>query len=117
MVDDLALLVSQDPHDLTDGQLLEDTETLLKARRILDGVLARRMQVMDARQVTTEFCARSTKNWLIEEHQLSRPAAGALMAVARSSVTRPAIVEAMLAGRASLDHAKTIVAFLPKLPD
>ncbi|HVT65397.1 MAG TPA: DUF222 domain-containing protein [Mycobacteriales bacterium] len=117
LVDDLAPLLARDPHDLTDGQLLEDTESLLKLRRQLDGVLARQLQVMDTRDVTTEYCARSTKSWLIEDQHLSRPDAGARMAVARSSVTRPAIVESMLAGDASLDHAKAIVAFLPKLPD
>ncbi len=115
LVDDFDALLAQDPHDLPDALLLQDTETLLRERRRLDGVIARRLQVLDARDVTTNYRARSTKAWLIEDQHLSRPDAAARMAVARSAVTRPAIVEAMVAGEVSLDHAKTIVAFLPKL--
>lgn len=111
------MLVSEDPHDLPDPLLLEDTEVLLRELRRLDGVLARRLHVIDARDATTAYYARTTKNWLIEDQQLSRPDAGARMAVARTYPTRPAIVGAMLAGDASLDHAKTIAAFVPKLPD
>ncbi|MGN6472390.1 MAG: DUF222 domain-containing protein, partial [Mycobacteriales bacterium] len=111
------VFAAQDPHDLSDGELLVGTETLLRERRRLDGVIARRLQVLDVRDVTTNECGRSTKAWLVEEQFLSRPDAGARMAVARSYPSRPAVVEAMLAGGASLDHAKTIVAFLPKLPD
>jgi hypothetical protein len=39
------------------------------------------------------------------------------MRVARSAVARSAIVEALLAGEISSDHAKLIVNFLPKPPD
>jgi hypothetical protein len=117
VVDGIDALAEQDPHALPDGLLLEDTETLLAERRRLDGLIARRVQVIDARDATTEFYARSTKNWLVEDLHLSRADAGALTALARSSVTRPAILDAVVAGEASLDHAATIVGFLAKLPD
>ncbi|HVW82303.1 MAG TPA: DUF222 domain-containing protein [Mycobacteriales bacterium] len=113
----MAGLLARDPHDLADAALVDDTETLLTLRRQLDGVLARQLQVMDTRDATTSECGRSTRAWLVEERLLSRPDAAARMQVARSYPTRPAIVDAMLAGEITQDHAKTIVAFLPKLPD
>jgi Domain of unknown function (DUF222) len=116
-VEDLDTLVAHDPHDLADVLLLEDTAALLREQRRLDGILARRLQVIDTRDVTTVECGRSTRAWLVEEQLLSRSDAGARMAVARSAVSRPAITDAMLAGEAGLDHAKTIVAFLTKLAD
>lgn len=116
LMEDVARLVAQDPHDLPDSLLLASTEALLTARRRLDGVLARRLQVMDTRQATTTECGCSTRAWLVEEQQLSQADACARLAVARSYPTRPAIVEAMLAGEATQDQAKVITAFLPKLP-
>lgn len=109
-------LVAQDPHDLNDGQLLVGTEALLRERRRLDGVIARRLQAMDARDVTTHECARSTRAWLIEEQSLSRPEANARMRVARSYLSRPTVVDALLAGDIGHDHATLIVTFLASLP-
>jgi hypothetical protein len=116
-VEDLDALVTQDPHDLPDVLLLADTEALLRLQRRLDGVLCRRLQVIDTRDATTTECGRSTRAWLVEDQLLSRADAGARMAVARTVVTRPAILGAMLTGEASLDHTKLIVGFLGKLKD
>jgi hypothetical protein len=110
-------LVAQDPHDLPDAALTESTAALLREKRRIDGILARRLQVMDARDATTAECGRSTRAWLVEEQLLSRPDAGARMQVARTYVTRPGIVEAMLTGDITHDHAKLIAGFVPKLPD
>ena len=110
-------LVAQDPHCLPDVLLLESTEMLLTLRRRLDGVIARRLQVIDTRDVTTIERGYATRTWLVEDQQLAPHEAGARLALARSSITRPAIVEAMLAGEATQDQAKLIVGFLPKLPD
>jgi hypothetical protein len=88
---------------------------LLTARRRLDGVLARRLQVIDTRDATTSECGRSTRAWLVEEQQLSAAEASSRLRVARSYASRPAIVEAMLAGAATQDQANLIVSFVPKL--
>jgi hypothetical protein len=117
IADDMVMVVAQDPHDLPDVLLLESTQALLRLQRQLDGVLCRRLQVIDTRDATTVECGRSTRAWLVEDQLLSRADAGARMAVARTVVTRPEIVGAMLAGEASLDHTKLIVGFLGKLKD
>ncbi|HVT64815.1 MAG TPA: DUF222 domain-containing protein [Mycobacteriales bacterium] len=116
LVDDLAPLLARDPHDLPDGALLEDTETLLKLRRQLDGLIAAQLQVVDARDLTTAYYAMGTRNWLIADQLLSKPDADARLRVARSSVTRPQILDALRCGEIGLDHAKLIVNFLPGLP-
>ncbi|HEX3898895.1 MAG TPA: DUF222 domain-containing protein, partial [Mycobacteriales bacterium] len=115
IVEDVVELVAQDPHSLPDSLLVASTEALLTLRRRVDGVLARRLQVMDTRDATTSECGRSTRAWLVEDQQLSQAEAAGRMQVARSYPTRPAIVEAMLAGAATQDQAKLIVGFLPKL--
>jgi hypothetical protein len=117
LAEDVSVLVAQDPHSLPDSLLVESTEALLTLRRRLDGVLARRLQVIDTRDATTVECGRSTRAWLIEEQQLSHSDAATRMQVARSSVTRPAIVDALRDGAITHDQAKLIVGFLPKLPD
>ena len=110
-------LVAQDPHSLPDGLLIESTEMLLTLRRRLDGVIARRLQVIDTRDATTTERGYATRTWLVEDQQLAPREAGARLALARSSVTRPGIVEAMTAGEATQDQARVILAFLPTLPD
>ena len=117
LAEDISRLVAQDPHSLPDVLLVASTAELLTLRRRLDGVLARRLQVMDTRDATTSECGRSTRAWLVEEQQLSPAEASSRLQVARSAVARPAIVDAMLAGEATQDQAKLIVSFLPKLPD
>jgi hypothetical protein len=117
LAEDIARLVAQDPHSLPDSLLVESTEALLTARRRLDGALARRLQVIDTRDATTSECGRSTRAWLVEDQQLSQADACSRLAVARSYPTRPAIVEAMLAGEVTQDQAKVITSFLPKLPN
>ncbi|HEX3900059.1 MAG TPA: DUF222 domain-containing protein, partial [Mycobacteriales bacterium] len=112
----IARLVSDDAHSLPDSLLVESTGMLLTLRRRLDGVLARRLQVIDVRDATTSECGRSTRAWMVEDHQLSQADACSRLQVARSYPTRPAIVEAMLAGEATQDQAKVITSFLPKLP-
>jgi hypothetical protein len=112
LIDDLARL---DPHDLPDALLLESHGRLLHLERRLAGICARRLQVIDNRDVTTDHCARSTKAWLVEEQRLSRSDAATRLQLARSVVARPAITEAMLAGEISAEQGRVIVSFLPKL--
>jgi hypothetical protein len=108
-------LANTDPHDLFDTVLLDQTKRVFRLQRRLDGIQARALRVLDARDVTTNECGRSTRAWLVEEQQLSRTDAGTRLQLARSSVTRPGIVESMVAGEATQDQASVIVNFLPKL--
>ncbi|HVV74806.1 MAG TPA: DUF222 domain-containing protein [Mycobacteriales bacterium] len=116
LAEDMAGLLARDPHDLPDAALLEDTETLLRLHRRLDGLITTQLQVLDTRDVTTTERGRGTRAWLVEEQLLSRPEANTRMRLARSSLTRPAITDALRAGEIGLDHATTIVTFLPSLP-
>ncbi|MGN6474022.1 MAG: DUF222 domain-containing protein [Mycobacteriales bacterium] len=106
-----------DPHDLPDTTLLESQQRILRLERRLHGIGARRLQVIDTRDITTTECGRSTRWWLVEEQLLGRGDADTRLQLARSSVTRPAIVEAMVAGEVSQPQASVIVNFLPKLDD
>jgi hypothetical protein len=117
LTDTVDCLLAQDPHDLPDALLTESTAALLREKRRLDGILARRLQVLDTRDATTAECGRSTRAWLVEEQLLSGPDASARLKVARTYATRPGIVDAMRDGDINQDHAKLIVAFLPQLPD
>jgi hypothetical protein len=112
LIDELADI---DPHDIPDTVLLDSQARLLRAERRLHGIGARRLQAMDSRDVTTIECGRSTRAWLVEEQLLGRGDADIRLQVARSSVVRPAIVTAMVAGEANQAHANVIVNFLPKL--
>jgi len=90
LIDDLSRI---DPHDLPDGLLLESQQRLLRIERRLHGIGAGRLQVIDARDVTTATCGRSTRGWLVEEQLLGRGDADTRLQLARSSVKRPAIVD------------------------
>jgi hypothetical protein len=111
------LLAGSDPHQDPDVLLLEDTASLLRLQRRLDGVISDRLLVIDARDATTSEYASATRGWLVVEQRLSQADAAARMQVARASVARPAVTDALRAGEIGLDHAKVITQFLPKLPD
>ncbi|HEX3707154.1 MAG TPA: DUF222 domain-containing protein [Mycobacteriales bacterium] len=110
-------VLGEDPHGQPDCLVLEDTEVLLAVQRQLDGALAARLQVIDARDATTSERGRCTRGWLVEELQLSGPDARGRLRVARAGVARPAVIEALRGGEIGHDHAKVILNFLPKLPD
>jgi hypothetical protein len=108
-------LANTDRHSLPDSLLLERHERLIRAMRRLDAIRNDDLQLIDRRQATTAECAKSTRSWMVENQQVSPHEADARMRVARASVTRPAIGEAMATGDVSLRHAELIVDFLPKL--
>jgi hypothetical protein len=113
----VAGLAQIDAHELSDSVKLEWTQRAFRAQRRLDGFTTAAIQAADASDATTSECGRSTRAWLVEEQLLSPADAAARLRVARSSVTRPAITDALRCGEIGLDHAKLIVGFLPKLPD
>ena len=110
-------LTQLDPHDLPDTLLLEWTARILRVQRRLDAAVCDQLLVIDTRDATTNEHACTTKAWLVEEQQLAPGNAARRLKVARTSVTRPAVLDAMRAGDATLDQAGLIVNFLPKLPD
>ena len=82
-------LVGQDQHELADTALLCSSEQILTVINQLNGVLARRLQVMHVRDVTTAECGRKTRNWLIEDQHLGHEYAAKLMTVAKSVADPP----------------------------
>jgi len=114
LIDELAAI---EAHDLPDSVLLISHARLLRAERRLQGIQARRLQVIDTRAATTNEDHRATRWWLVEKQLLGRGDADTRLQLARSSVTRPAIVDAMVAGEVSQSQANVIVNFLPKLAD
>jgi hypothetical protein len=107
---------TRDLGSLSDCALLEHVETLCQARDRLDGALARGLAALDARQVTTGECGRTTASWLIVEQRLSPVEARRRMSVARSLNELPAVGAATDAGDLSHDHARVISACLRSLP-
>ena len=108
-------LAETDLHCLPDSVLIERHERVLRATRRLEGLQATSLQLLDNRQATTVERGRATRAWLVEEQRVSPREADARMRVARASITRPELVEAMTAGDISLKHAELITNFLPKL--
>src|SRR5581483_3398047 len=101
-------LVEQDPHSLADAALLESTEILLRLRHQLDGVIVRRLQVIDVRDATTTECGRGTRSWLVEDQGVGRAEANKPVTVAKALPARPVVETALLAGEINLEHARNI---------
>jgi Domain of unknown function (DUF222) len=111
----IAALAAADSHATAAPALLVDTETLLAAQRQLDGLIARRLQAMDARDVSVHECGRHLRAWLAEEQGMSTDEAGRRVAVARALPFHPQLAAAMDAGDISHDHARVILSCLRKL--
>jgi hypothetical protein len=111
----LDILAKDDLHVMAETVLLVTTEELLTERRRLDAEIARRVRALDARDVTTRECGRTTRSWLVEEQQVSRVAAGQMMRLARSVLDRPAILDNVATGAISSEHARVILGCLAKL--
>jgi hypothetical protein len=97
-------------------ELIESCELLMRCGDQLDGILARRMQVMGSRDTTVAECGRKLRNWMIEEQLRSDGEASRRVMVARASPHRPVIETALLAGEISLEHAARIVSLLTGSP-
>jgi Domain of unknown function (DUF222) len=105
-----------DVHALPETVLLTETETLLETRKVLDGLIAVRLQAADVRDATVAERGRQSTSWLIEDLHLSPTEAKQRMWVARRLVEYPAIRELLLAGQISHQHALVIINCVTKLP-
>jgi hypothetical protein len=113
----IRLLAAQDAHDLTDDMLVRQTEALLMAEDKLDGIMARRMQVMDVRNVTAFECGRALRGWLVETQMRSDVDADRRTSVARALPDRPVIEAALVDGQISLEHAARIISLIKSSPE
>jgi Domain of unknown function (DUF222) len=109
-------LVAQDPHALPDTALLTSTESILHLVNQLRGVIAARLQVIDARDATVTECGRHTRGWLVEEQHLSEEEASRHLTVAKALPVCPSLAPALLAGQINLDHARVIATGVGKVP-
>ena len=108
-------LATVDVHDLAEPTLLSETEMLLQAQARLDGLIALRLQALEARDVTVAECGRAAKSWLIEEQHLTPADAARRMWVARQLPARPEVAAALIAGEINHDHAKVLLGCLGQL--
>jgi hypothetical protein len=112
----LESLRAHDTHTVPETTLLDQAEELLQAKKVLDGLLADRLQALDARDVTVTERARVTRSWLVEDHQLGHHEATRRVWVARRLAVYPLIAAALLAGDITHDNAYVIMSCLAKLP-
>src|SRR5579862_6577515 len=87
----IRLLAAQDPHSLPDEVLLRSTEALLTVEDRIDGIVARQMQAMDARDTTVIECGRKLRNWLIEDQLRAEVEASRRTLVAKALPSRPVV--------------------------
>jgi hypothetical protein len=89
----ISAVAAVDSHEMAAPALLVSVEEILAAQRQLDAVLARRLQAMDARDVTVDECGRHLRAWLVEEEFLSPDEAGRLTSDWQQ-VAEPELIEA-----------------------
>jgi Domain of unknown function (DUF222) len=113
---ELSRLAAQDPHALSDDQVIVSTDELLTLRNQLDAVIATQTQVIHTRDLTVEDCGLKTKNWMVAVQTLSQDEATTFLTVAKALPFRPHVTAALLAGDISLQHARRIITSTKKLP-
>lgn len=112
----LAAVAALDLDTLPDSSLICGFEELLTIESRLRAVQARWLAAADTRDSTVAECGRSTRWWLIEEHNLSRSDASARMKLARQLPGFPALEDAFAAGDVTEAQASVILAGLLPCP-
>ena len=112
----LAAVAALDVHELSDASLVGGIEALLTVEAQLHAVQARWLGVADGRDATVAECGRSTRWWLIEEHNLSRAEAGSRMKLAQQMPAFLAIEAALAAGDVTATQAGVMVSGLLSCP-
>jgi hypothetical protein len=103
---------------LPDVALLAELDGLLAARDVLDGLIARRLEVADVRQATVAECGLTTTMWLRSHARLSAHEARQRMFVARSLAHSAVLAETVDAGQVTQASARIIASTLRQLdPD
>lgn len=112
----LGAVAALDVHDLSDSSLVCGIEELLTVESRLRAVQARWLGAADTRDSTVSECGRSTRWWLIEEHNLSRSDAGSRMNLARQLPAFPTLDDAFATGDVNAAQASVIAAGLRSCP-
>jgi uncharacterized protein DUF222/HNH endonuclease len=100
----LDALAAADLHALGDGQLLERTGALVRARNRLDAELARTVRVADVGQAAEHDGLKTMRSWLRGHARLSPVAAGQLVRNGRALEHLPAVAAAFAAGAVTADQ-------------
>lgn len=108
----LAAFRAVDPAATPDDVLLDEVQGLLAARDHIDGLVARRLEVAEAREATVAAAGMATKGWLIAHCRRSHREAGQRMLVARDMGVLPKLAAAFEAGEFGLDSARIVVSAL-----
>ena len=104
-----------DASDLSDAALLDEVLVLLAARDALDGLLARRIELADARDATVSEAGYGTKTFLVVEGRCSSHEAGQRVFVARSLAVAPRLAAAVEEGAVGHDSARLVASTLREL--
>jgi hypothetical protein len=102
---------------LPDSALLDDVQGLLAARDLIDGLVARRLEVVHVREAAVSETGLTTKAWLIAHCRRSAHEAGQRMFVARSLAGLPALAATFEAGECGLDAARIVASALRDVPE
>jgi hypothetical protein len=100
----LAGLDGASADDLTDGEVRSEVAALLVAVNALAGVLAVRIGVFDARELSTADGYKTTRSWLSGYGRMSQGAATGWLHRARLLRELPALSAAAGRGAASTEH-------------
>ena len=106
-----------DPTALPDGVLLDEVQELLAARDLIDGLVARRLELADVRDATVSETGLTPKGWLIAYCRRSTHEAGQRMFTARSLAGLPVLAAAFESGEFGLDAARIIVSAVRDVPE
>jgi len=112
----LAAVAALDVHDLADSSLVCGLEEMLTIEARLRAVQTRWLAAAEARDSTVSECGRSTRWWLIEEHNLSRSDAAGRIKLATQLPAYPALEDAFAAGDVTDAQAGVILAGLVSCP-
>ena len=106
-----------DPTGQPVEELLGDLQALLALRDQVDGLIARRLEVVEVSDATAVECGLSTRAWLQSVARLSAYDAGQRMLVGRSLASAPVLAEAVEDGAVGHDSARIIASTLHDLAD
>lgn len=110
-------LLDADLGSRTDGQLADDLRAMQLMRNRLDGEIARRLGVFDARGGAGSEHALSTQSWVRHNCLVSAATAAGRVALARRLRTESPLQRGLRSGSLSYEHAVVITRTLDKLPE
>ncbi len=105
-LDTLSSLISDDLFGLSDGELLDRSRGLVRARNMIDAELARTTRRAELAQAAEHDGLKSMKSWLRSHTRLSGSAVTGLVKSGRAQEHLPAMAAAFAAGHITADQVE-----------